>query len=147
MVFKCRNGLTPPYLIDSFNANSFSHFYSTRNSSKLRIPRARTEYYHRSFLIFGYNAWNNLPDYMRNSVALNSFKFNMFNYILAKTQSYQFLEILIILSVNSRGIYCIYNSVNVCKWCMSSSATENSIFLSVLPRLNNIFYQSINKKN
>ncbi len=25
MVFKCRNGVAPPYLIDSFNANTFNH--------------------------------------------------------------------------------------------------------------------------
>ncbi len=34
--------------------------------------------------------------------------------------------------------------MNVCKWCMSGSATENSILLCVLPRLNKIFNQSIN---
>ncbi len=71
MVFKCRNGLAPPYLIDSFNVNTFNHSYRTRISSKLRIPIARTEYYHRSFLISGCNAWNNLPDYTQTSV-LNS---------------------------------------------------------------------------
>ncbi len=58
----------PPYLIDSFNANTFNHSYSTRNSSKLRIPIARTEYYRRSFLISGCNAWNNLPDYIYESL-------------------------------------------------------------------------------
>ncbi len=31
-------------------------------------------------------AWNNLPDYIRKSVSLNSFKLNMFKYLLAKTQ-------------------------------------------------------------
>ncbi len=86
MVFKCRNGVAPPYLIDSFNANAFNHSSSIRNSSKLRIPIARTEYYHGSFLISGCNAWNNLPDYIQNSVLLNSFKFNKFKYVLAKTQ-------------------------------------------------------------
>ncbi len=35
--------------------------------------------------------------------------------------------------------------MNVCKWCMSGSATENSILLSVLPRLNKSFNQSINQ--
>ncbi len=45
MVFKYRNGLAPPYLIYSFNTNIFNHSYSTRNSSKLRVPIARTEYY------------------------------------------------------------------------------------------------------
>ncbi len=49
MVFKYGNGLAPPYLIDSFNANTFNHSYSTSNSSKLRIPIARAEYYHISF--------------------------------------------------------------------------------------------------
>ncbi len=93
IVFKCRNGLAPPYLIDSFNANTFNHSNSTRNSSKLRIAIARTEYYHRRFLIFGCNAWNNLPDYMQNSISLNIFKFNMFKYheyLLAKAQNAQF---------------------------------------------------------
>ncbi len=68
MVSKCRNGLTPPYLIDSFNANKFNHSYSTRNYSQLRIPITMTEYYHRSFLISGCNAWNNLPDYIQKSI-------------------------------------------------------------------------------
>ncbi len=40
MNFKCRNGLAPLYLIDSFNANTFNHSYRTRNSSILRIPIA-----------------------------------------------------------------------------------------------------------
>ncbi len=35
--------------------------------------------------------------------------------------------------------------MNVCKWCMSGSATQNSILLSVLPKLNKIFNQSINQ--
>ncbi len=33
--------------------------------------------------------------------------------------------------------------MNVCKWCMSGLATENSILLSVLSRLNKKFNQSI----
>ncbi len=47
------------------------------------------------------------------------------------------------LSVNGMCMYCIYNSMNVCKWCMSG--TENSILLSVLPHvpiLNKLFNQS-----
>ncbi len=39
-------------------------------------------------------------------------------------------------------IYCIYNSTNACKWSMSGLTTENSILLSVLPRLNKTFNQS-----
>ncbi len=34
--------------------------------------------------------------------------------------------------------------MNVCKWCISGSATENSILQSVLPGLNKVFNQSIN---
>ncbi len=50
-----------------------------------KSPFTKTEYYHRSFLISGCNAWNNLPDYIRKSVSLNTFKFNMFKYLLADT--------------------------------------------------------------
>ncbi len=74
MVFKCRNCLAPPHRIDCFNANTFNHSYSTRNSSKLRILIARTEYYHRIFLISECNTWNNLPDYISKSLSLNSIK-------------------------------------------------------------------------
>ncbi len=38
IVFKCRNGLGPPYVIDSFNANTFNHSYSSRNSSNSEYP-------------------------------------------------------------------------------------------------------------
>ncbi len=41
--------------------------------------------------------------------------------------------------------YCIYNSMTVCKWCMSGSANENSISLSVPLRLNKNFNQLINQ--
>ncbi len=37
--------------------------------------------------------------------------------------------------------------MNVCKWCMSVSATEHSILLSVLLRLNKIFNQSIKQEH
>ncbi len=53
---------------------------------------------------------------------------------------------LVILTVSSMCIYCIYNSMNVCKWYMSGSATENSILLSVLLSLNKNFNQSINSR-
>ncbi len=70
MVLKCRNDLAPPYLIDSFYANNFNYSYSTRNSSKLRIPIARTEYYHRSFLLSGYNAWNEVVQHLKDNALL-----------------------------------------------------------------------------
>ncbi len=34
--------------------------------------------------------------------------------------------------------------MNVCKWCMSGSSTENNILLSVQRRLSKNFNQSIN---
>ncbi len=37
------------------------------------------------------------------------------------------------------------NVCKLCKLCTSGSATENSILLSVLPRLDKIFNQSINQ--
>ncbi len=36
-------------------------------------------------------------------------------------------------------IYCIYNIKNVCKWYMSGLATDNSILISVLLRVNKTF--------
>ncbi len=33
--------------------------------------------------------------------------------------------------------------MNVCKWCMSGSTNGNSTLLSVLPRLNKTFNESI----
>ena len=67
--------MTPDYL----NVFKFVHQVSTRTtrqsaSNLLFIPRARTEYYKRSFTVSAAFMWNNLPEFIRNCRNLSSFK-------------------------------------------------------------------------
>ena len=67
--------MTPEYL----NVFKFIRQVSTRTtrqsaSNLLFIPRARTEYYERSFTVSAAFMWNNLPEFIRNCSNLSSFK-------------------------------------------------------------------------
>ena len=75
LTFKVLHNMTPDYL----NVFKFVHQVSTRTtrqsaSNLLFIPRARTEYYKRSFTVSAAFMWNNLPEFIRNCRNLSSFK-------------------------------------------------------------------------
>ncbi len=88
MVYKCRNGLNPQYLCDTFNANHDIHNHNTRNAS-LRVTKhtkARTAYYHGSFALSGQRLWNELPNNIKLCTSLSSFKNALYKYLIAKPQ-------------------------------------------------------------
>ena len=62
MVFKCLNGLAPPYLCQKFKTRSEVHNCNTRNRDRLHIPLCRTAAGQRSFTFRGQRLWNSLPD-------------------------------------------------------------------------------------
>ena len=75
LTFKVLHNMTPDYL----NVFKFVHQVSTRTtkqsaSNLLFIPRARTEYYKRSFTVSAAFMWNNLPEFIRKCRNLSSFK-------------------------------------------------------------------------
>ena len=84
LVFKCLNGLAPSYLSDLLTARSIIHSRSTRQTSAnlLHIPFARTNYFQRSFQIYGPKIWNTLPSHVREANTIQEFKYLCRNHIL-----------------------------------------------------------------
>ena len=75
LVFKALHQLTPEYL----NVFKFVNQISTRTTRQsetnlLYVPRVRTEYFKRSFVISGSLLWNNMPQNLRNCSRLENFK-------------------------------------------------------------------------
>ena len=72
MVFKCLNGLAPPYLCQKFKIRSEVHNCSTRNRDRLHIPLCRTAAGQRAFTFRGQKLWNSLPDEFQSITNLYS---------------------------------------------------------------------------
>ncbi len=88
MVYKCRNGLDPQYVCDTFNANHDIHNHNIRNAS-LRVTKhakARTAYYYGSFALSGQRLWNDLPNNIKLCTSLSSFKNALYKCLIAKPQ-------------------------------------------------------------
>ena len=72
-MFKTLNGQTPRYLEEMFEERSCR--YSLRNTNgKLYVPKPNTDYLKRSLSYSGAHRWNNLPESMRLSTNVTSFK-------------------------------------------------------------------------
>ena len=72
-VYKCVNGLNPPYLNDLFEINDTG--YNLRDNCRLKQPKFSTmKYGFRSFRYYGSKLWNTLPVDIKNSESIYSFK-------------------------------------------------------------------------
>ena len=77
-MFKTLNGLTPQYLEEMFSSRI--GYYTLRDSNrKLFIPKPNTDYLYlkHSFSYSGVSLWNSLPESLRLSPSLTSFKTNL----------------------------------------------------------------------
>ena len=74
MVFKCWNGLAPPYLCQKFKTRSEVRNCNTRNRDRLHIPLCRMAAGQRSFTFRGQKLWNSLPDEFQSITNLDVFK-------------------------------------------------------------------------
>lgn len=76
--FKIVNNLTPEYLTDLLPPNFDTiHNYNTRNSQNLPSQYCRTSYHLNSFFPSCICLWNNLPQNIKNSTSINSFKLSL----------------------------------------------------------------------
>ena len=82
MVFKCLNGLAPPYLCQKFKTRSEVHNCNTRNRDRLHIPLCRTAAGQRSFTFRGQRLWNSLPDEFQSITNLDVFKVKIKQHFL-----------------------------------------------------------------
>jgi hypothetical protein len=71
LMYKVTNNLTPMYLQDLF-VTRVSHY--RLREGKLFLPKPRTDYLKRSFSYSGASLWNSLPESLRSSSSLSSFK-------------------------------------------------------------------------
>ena len=77
------NKFLPSFLFD-FPRVSDSILRVTRQSSNLYIPRTRTDLGARSITCRGPKSWNRIPEYIRNSNTVSSFKERLKKYFLDK---------------------------------------------------------------
>ena len=96
MVFKCLNGLAPPYLCQKFKTRSEVHNCNTRNRDRLHIPLCRTAAGQRTFTFRGQKLWNSLPHEFQSITNLDVFKVtikqNFFKGIFGKL-SFRYLTL------------------------------------------------------
>ena len=84
MMYKILNGLAPNYLIDFINLTSEIHDRNTRSSSNnsIWINKNITSKIHRkSFFFFIANIYNNIPQNIKQSTSLTSFKKSIHKHI------------------------------------------------------------------
>ena len=84
-MFLCFNDLLPPDILKCFNFNNDIHSYNTRNSELYHIPKVRTNASKLSIFYNGPITWNSLPQSIRSSPSLNSFKRKYKNCIMVQT--------------------------------------------------------------
>ena len=81
LVFKCINGLAPDYLGKYFIKRSALHNKNTRGCNNFVVPRCRLSMGQRAFYFRGLKEWKGLPDNIRNTKDIDSFKRRLFNKI------------------------------------------------------------------
>ena len=81
LVFKCVNGLAPDYLGKYFIKRSAVHNKNTRGCNNFVVPRCRLSMGQRAFYFRGPKEWNGLPDNIKNTKDIDSFKRRLFNRI------------------------------------------------------------------
>ena len=73
LMYKVTNNLTRMYLQDLF-VTRVSHYSLRDSEGKLFLPKPITDYLKRFFSYSGASLWNSLPESLRSSLSLSSFK-------------------------------------------------------------------------
>ena len=83
LAYKSINGQAPSYLCDKFKF--YEPSYSTRATQsdgfKQTEPKPNLDIFKRSFIYSSTKLWNNLPQGLKESPSINSFKYNCKNYV------------------------------------------------------------------
>ncbi len=76
LVYKCRNGLVPQYLAETFGNVSDKHEHHTRAQTRQNLTQVKpnNNQLKRFFNYRGALNWNNLNPLLRNATSLNIFK-------------------------------------------------------------------------
>ena len=83
-MYKIKNDISPKCMKEYFSINSDIHSYNTRQASLYHVPNYRNDKCQVSIKYQGPTIWNNIPEDIRNSSSLNSFKIHVKRYLLIK---------------------------------------------------------------
>ena len=90
-VFKCLNGLAPPYLVDlcmPLRTINRPSGLRSNTSNQLHVPRTRTSIGGRSFAVSGPTTWNRLPAQLQDpSLSLPVFARTLKTHLFANTHA------------------------------------------------------------
>lgn len=87
LTYQILNSGSPSYLHDRYRVVDPSVRRSARQvSSNYQIPNCRTDTYTRSFWISSIKNWDSLPDQIKNSPSIDSFKSALFAYLIGPPQ-------------------------------------------------------------
>ena len=77
-MFKAIHGIAPHYLLDRIDMQFDIHVYNTREAGSMNVylPAVHKEIYRNSFLYSGGKLWNELPDFVKNTTNIETFKRN-----------------------------------------------------------------------
>ena len=82
LTFKSLNDLGPSYVRDLLQAYKPTRSLRSSTRNLLVTPRSRLKFYgDRAFLVCTPKLWNNLPEHMKCSLNLTSFKSNLKTYL------------------------------------------------------------------
>lgn len=83
LMYKTLNNLAPDYLSERFIKVSETHDRKLRSveNDLLNVPYSRTRYYDNAFSVAGAKLWNSLPNDIRQSPSLCSFKTRIKSYL------------------------------------------------------------------
>jgi hypothetical protein len=84
-VFRCLNGSFPTYMSDMLSCAGDVNTYVTRHtvSNDLYVPRPRVEIYRQSFQYTGPTSYNNIPQDVKDSQSLSTFKISLKSHIMS----------------------------------------------------------------
>ncbi len=82
MLYNILHGNAPNYLLQPITDASVSHSYTTRFCDLVPVPRFRTNLKQNSFYVKVSQDYNLLPEYIRNSRSLVTFKYKVKVFLL-----------------------------------------------------------------
>ena len=126
MMYRILNNLAPPYLMDLRPQITSSRTrYNLRTSNNLSLPWVRTERYKKSFMFSSIKLWNGLPEEIRCSPTLSSFKSNICKWFQYPKRNYLYYtgdRLLAILHTRLRLENSALNYDLFHKGCVNSPA-------------------------
>ena len=80
LIYRCLHNMVPDYLTKYFVLNKSIRERNTRQSNNIYLPKPNLEIFKKSFKYAGAYHFNTLPNDIKQSLSLNSFKIRIRNY-------------------------------------------------------------------